>query len=106
MHGLESASLLRREPTDVCYKTAPNQPHMRDGVIRSAKRPGRDHRRSGADEARDAVDTRGLNGLGEGHRRQHGGQPARSHGLAGAGTVGGMSLTGACDALLPVGCDP
>jgi hypothetical protein len=49
-----------------------------------------------ASMARDAVDTRGLNRLGEGHRRQDGGQPARSDGLACAGTLRGMSLTGVC----------
>src|SRR6266850_496067 len=48
-------------------------------------------------EDRDTMDARGLNGLGEGHRRQDGSRPARSHGLACAGTLGGMSLTGVCD---------
>jgi hypothetical protein len=42
-----------------------------------AKWAGRDQRRAVADEAGDAVDTRGLNGLGEGHGRQDGGEPAR-----------------------------
>jgi hypothetical protein len=34
------------------------------------KREGRDQRGAVAGEARDAVDTRGLNGFGEGHRWQ------------------------------------
>jgi hypothetical protein len=47
-----------------------------------ATRAGRDQRRAVAGEARDAVDTRGLNGLGEGHRRQDGGEPPCQHRLA------------------------
>jgi hypothetical protein len=47
-----------------------------------ATRAGRDHRRTGAGEAGDAVDTRGLKGLGQGHRRQHGGEPPGEHRLA------------------------
>ena len=35
-----------------------------------------------AGEAGDAVDTRGLNGLGEGHRRQNGGEAPGQHRLA------------------------
>ena len=59
-----------------------DQPCIRDGVVRSATRTGRDQRRAVADEAGDAVDARGLNGLGEGHRRQHGGEPPGQHRLA------------------------
>jgi hypothetical protein len=38
-----------------------------------------DHRRTVAGEAGDAVDTRGLNGLGERHRRQNRGEPPGQH---------------------------
>jgi hypothetical protein len=37
------------------------------------------HRRALAGEARDAVEARGLDGLGEGHRRQDSGEPPRQH---------------------------
>jgi hypothetical protein len=37
---------------------------------------GRDQRRAVAGKAGDAVDTRGLNGLGEGHRRPEGNEAA------------------------------
>jgi hypothetical protein len=50
-------------------------PDIRDGVMGGATRPGRDHGRAGAGEAGDAVDACGLNGLGESHRRQDGGEP-------------------------------
>jgi len=50
-----------------------DQPRIRDGVVGRTKRARRDQRRAVAGEAGDAVDTRGLNGLSEGHRRQHGG---------------------------------
>jgi hypothetical protein len=56
------------------HMAATDQPHIRDRVMRSAKRLGRDHRRSGADEAHDVIDARGLNGLGEGHRWEDGGE--------------------------------
>ena len=54
-----------------------DQPDIRDRLMRGAIRAGRDHRRAGAREARDAVDARGLDRLGEGHQRQHGGEPPR-----------------------------
>ena len=51
-----------------------------DGVAETtAKRAGRDHGRAAAGEAGDAVNPRGLNGLGEGHRRQDGGESAGQH---------------------------
>ena len=43
-----------------------DQPRIRDGMMRRAKRSGRDQRRAVAGEANDAVDTRGLNGFGRG----------------------------------------
>jgi hypothetical protein len=56
-----------------------DQPRIRDGVVGRATRAGRDHRRPVAGEASDAVDPRGLNRLGEGHRRQDRGQPPGQH---------------------------
>ena len=56
------------DPTD--------QPRIRDGLVGRATRAGRDPRRAVAGEPGDAVNPRGLNGLGEGHRRQDGGESA------------------------------
>jgi hypothetical protein len=59
-----------------------DQPRIREGVMGSATRAGGDQGRAVAGEAGDAVDTRGLNGLGEGHRRQNGSEAPRQHRLA------------------------
>jgi hypothetical protein len=59
-----------------------DQPRIRDGVVRRATRAGRDPRHAVAGAARDTVDARGLNGLGEGIRRQDGGEPPGEHRLA------------------------
>ena len=45
-------------------------------MVGRAKRASGDQCRAVAGEAGDAVDTRGLNGLGEGHGRQDGGETA------------------------------
>jgi hypothetical protein len=42
-----------------------DQPRIRDGMVGRATWAGRDPHRAGAGEARDAVDTRGLKGLGQ-----------------------------------------
>jgi hypothetical protein len=68
----EHAVVRQRHVARQWHLAATDQPHSGDGVVRGAKRAGRDPRRAGAGEARDAVDTRGLNRLGEGHRRQEG----------------------------------
>jgi hypothetical protein len=47
-----------------------------------ATRVCRDARGAIAREADDAMDARRLNGLGEGHRRQDGGEPPGQHRLA------------------------
>jgi hypothetical protein len=52
-----------------------DQPCSRDRLMARAKRAGRDQRRAVAGEASDAVDTRGLEGFGEGHGRENGGEP-------------------------------
>jgi hypothetical protein len=51
-------------------------------MVGRAKRAGRDPRRAVAGAAGDAVNTRDLKGLGEGHRRQDGGDPPCQHRLA------------------------
>ncbi len=56
-----------------------DQPRIREGVVGRAKRAGRDQRRTVAGAAGDAVDARGLKSLGEGHRRQDGGQSPGQH---------------------------
>jgi hypothetical protein len=52
------------------------------GSVGGATRAGRQQRRAAAGAAGDAVDTRRLNGLGVGHRRQDGGESAGQHRLA------------------------
>jgi hypothetical protein len=61
---------------------AADPPHIGDGVMAGATRPGRDQGRAAAGEAGDAVDTRGFNGLGQGHGRQNRGEPPGQHRLA------------------------
>ena len=56
---------------------AADQPHSGDRLVRGAKPAGRDHRRTLARQAGDAVEARGLDGLGPRHRRHDGGQPPR-----------------------------
>ena len=59
--------------------SAPNQPSSGDRIGLGATWTGRDPRRAVAGEASDAMDARGLNGFGEGHGRQDGGEPPRQH---------------------------
>jgi hypothetical protein len=59
------------------HLAAADQAYIGDGVMRGAKRAGRDQRRAGAGAASDAVEARGLEGLGQAHRRQEGGEPPR-----------------------------
>jgi hypothetical protein len=56
-----------------------DQPRIRDGVEGRATRAGGDDSGAGARAAGDAVDTRGLKGLGAGHRRPYGGESAGQH---------------------------
>jgi hypothetical protein len=55
--------------------TAADRAHSRDGVMGGTKRAGGDEGGAGLTSARDAVNARGLNGFGQGHRRQEGGEP-------------------------------
>jgi hypothetical protein len=64
------------------YVAPTDQAHIRDGVMGGATWAGGDQGGAVAGEARDAVNTRGLHGLGEGHRRQDGGEAAGQHRLA------------------------
>jgi hypothetical protein len=58
-----------------------DQPHIGEGVMGGAKRPGRDQGRTIAHEASQAVDARGLNGFGQGHLWQESREPVhRPHG--------------------------
>jgi hypothetical protein len=56
-----------------------DQSRIRDGLVGGAKRAGRDKRRAVAGAAGDAVNPRGLNGFGERHGRQDGGESACQH---------------------------
>jgi hypothetical protein len=56
-----------------------DQPHIGAGVMGGTKRAGRHQRGAVAREARDTMEARGLDGLGQGHRRQDGGEPAGQH---------------------------
>jgi hypothetical protein len=60
------------------HRSAPH-PRWCDGAH---ERGGRDQRRAVPGEAWHTVDTRGLNGFGEGHRRQYGGRWQRARTLS------------------------
>jgi hypothetical protein len=66
------------------HVTPTDPSHVRDGLVGRPKRASRHQRGAGAGEAGDAVDTRRLNGLGEGHRRQDDDEPARQSRHAGS----------------------
>jgi hypothetical protein len=70
-------SLLLRAPADVFYKTAADEAHIRDGVMRGTTRAGREQGRVAAGEAGDTVHAAGLEGLGQGDGQQNSGEPAR-----------------------------
>jgi hypothetical protein len=59
------------------HLATPDQPHIGDRVVRGATRPRGDHGGALAGEAGDAVEAGGLEGFGEAHRGQDGGEPAR-----------------------------
>jgi hypothetical protein len=68
--------------------------HIGAWVRRGTTEDGRDPRRAVAGEAGDAVDTRRLNGLDEGHRRPEGGEPPGQHGLARPGRADEEDVVG------------
>ena len=63
------------------HVAATDQPRIRDGMVGRTKGSSGDQRRTVSGQAGDAVDARGLNGLGEGHHRQDSGQPPCQHRL-------------------------
>jgi hypothetical protein len=78
----EHAMVGQRHVSRHRHVASADQPRIRDGMVGRATWAGRDQRRAIAREASDAMDTRGLHGLGEGHRRQDGGEPPGEHRLA------------------------
>jgi hypothetical protein len=60
----ENAMVRQRHLARPGEVAAADQPHLRDRLMGGATRAGRDQRRAGAREASDAVDARGLEGLG------------------------------------------
>src|SRR5262245_26029444 len=58
------------------HVAATDPPRVGNRLMRGAERSGRDQGGAIAGEAGDAVEAGGLNGLGEGHRREDGGEPA------------------------------
>ena len=78
----EHAVVRQRHFTRHRHVAPADQPRIREGVVGRATRAGRDPRRAGAGAAGDAVDTRGLHGFGEGHRREDGGH---THHVKGVG---------------------
>jgi hypothetical protein len=65
-----------------------DQPFTRDCIVGGAIRVRRDDRRAVAGEASDAVHAGGIEGIGEGHLWQDGGEPARPHRLPRPGGSG------------------
>jgi hypothetical protein len=78
----EHAIVGQRHVTRHRHVAPADQPRIRDGVVGRATRAGRDQRRPGAGEAGDAVDTRGVEGFRQGHRRQHGREAAGQYRFA------------------------
>jgi hypothetical protein len=60
----------------------PDQPDIGDGMMGGATRAGGNPRPAVAGAAGDAVEARGLKDLGQGHRRQDGGESPGQHRLA------------------------
>jgi hypothetical protein len=58
---------------------AADQPRIRDSLVGRTSRAGCHQRRAVPGKAGDAVNAGDLNGLGEGHRRQDGGEPPCQH---------------------------
>ena len=63
---------------------AADQPRVRYGVMRRAKRPPRQQSDPARQQSRDAMDLRGLDRFLKRQRRQDAGESFREHGLAGA----------------------
>jgi hypothetical protein len=76
------ASVGQRHLARQRHVAPPDQPHIGDSVRGARQGGGRDPRPAVAGEAGDAVEARGLKGLGQGHRRQDGGEPPGQQRLA------------------------
>jgi hypothetical protein len=57
------------------YLTPTDQPHIGNGLVGGATRPGGDARDAFTGAAGDARDARGFDGFGQAHRWQEGGKP-------------------------------
>jgi hypothetical protein len=103
----EDAIMGQRHFTRHRHMAPTDQPRIRDGVMGGAAWAGRDPRRAVTSEAGDAVDAGGLNGFGEGHGRQDGGDAARQHRLTRPSAILTVWLCkGVCQFTLIVGTDP
>ena len=78
----EHAMVGQRHFTRHQHVAPADQPRIRDGMMGGATRESRHQRGAVAGAAGDTMDACGLNGLGEGHRRQDGGESAGQHRLA------------------------
>jgi hypothetical protein len=58
------------------HLTAADQPDSRQGLVGGAKWPGGDQGHAPVGEVGDAMNTGGVEGFGQGHRRQDGGDAA------------------------------
>jgi hypothetical protein len=77
----EHAMVGERDVAGHRHLADPDQPHIRDGVVRGTKRSRGDKGGAIAGEAGAAMDARDLDGFGEGHIRQDGGEPPGRHRL-------------------------
>jgi hypothetical protein len=73
----EHAVVRQRHLARPRHLPSPDQPHIGDGVRRGPQRAGGDDGGTGAGAAGDARDAHGVEGVGQGHRRQDGGEEAR-----------------------------
>jgi hypothetical protein len=73
----EDAVVGQRDLSRHRHLAAADQAGIREGVVRGATRSGGHQGGALAGEAGDAREARGLEGLGEGQRRQDGGEPPR-----------------------------
>jgi hypothetical protein len=79
-------AMVRQGHLPLHWHLAPtDQPHVRNRVMGGLTWARRDAGRAVAGEAGDALDACGLEGFGEGHIRQDGGEPPCPHRLPGAG---------------------
>jgi hypothetical protein len=73
----EHAMVRQRDIARHRHVTPTDQAHILDRLVRGATRAGRHHRRAVVRQAGDAVDAGGLEGFGQGHWWQDGGEMTR-----------------------------